>query len=239
MNGHNDDWVRDFLARWQSGNETADIDAIAAAPTTLSEQGEVIAQRAQVNVRYGKFLYYLVQQLKPQRILEIGMANGISSAYIAKAQNGYLAEGGRHLICDPFQSSDWQGAGRHLLRRLELDRFVHLVEDFSIRAVPALEGSEARFDFAFIDGNHCLDYTLADVIVCDRMLNVGGYLALDDSMAYGVDLAIPYLDRHRPNLRRVLLDPPAAHWLREKLFKRRRITLYQKIAEDRRGADAI
>lgn len=235
----NEAWIRQFLDSWQNGQETGDLDTVAAAPTTVAEDGSEIPQRAQVNARYGRFLYYLVKQFQPSRILEIGMANGISSAYIAKAQAGYAGEGATHTIIDPFQSSDWQGAGRQTLKRLELDRFARVIEDFSIHAVPQLEKAGERFDFAFIDGNHCLDYTLADVLVCDRVLNIGGLIALDDSMAYGVNLAVPYLDQHRHNLKRIRFDSPMAHWLREHVLKRRRITLYQKIAEDTRGADTI
>lgn len=232
-------FIREFLDLWENGTETEALDAIAAAPTTIAETGEEIPQQAQVNSRYGRFLYFLVKQFKPQRVLEIGMANGISSAYIASAMATYQPEGGRHTIIDPFQSSDWQGAGRHLLRRLELDTYVKVIENYSTHAVTDLEQEGETFDFVFIDGNHCLDYTLADVVVTDRVLEVGGLMALDDSMAYGVNLAIPYLDAHRHNLNRILLDSPMAHWMREKLFKRRRITIYQKIAQDTRGADTL
>ncbi|MBF0282151.1 MAG: class I SAM-dependent methyltransferase [Zetaproteobacteria bacterium] len=232
-------FVKAFLENWQQKNETIELDTIAAHPTTIALNGAEIPQTAQVNSRYGRFLYHLVKQFKPQKVLEIGMANGVSSAYIASAMATYQPESGNHTIIDPFQSTDWQGAGKHLLQRLHLDRYTQLIEHYSIHAVTQLEDAGKRFDFAFIDGNHCLDYTLADVIVADRVLNIGGLIALDDSMAYGVNIAIPYLDQHRPNLRRILLDPPAIHWLREKWFKRRRITIYQKIAEDTRGADTI
>lgn len=232
-------WTKALLDAWEQGQDTREIDEIASSPTTLSEHGETIPQQAQVNVRYGRFLYHLVRAFRPRRILEIGMANGISSAYMAAAQKRNALSDCSHVIIDPFQSSDWKGAGRHLLHRINLDEYANIIEDFSIHAIPKLEKKGESFDLAFIDGNHCLDYTLADVLMCDRVLATGGLLALDDSMAYGVKLAIPYLDRHRPNLRRIRFDPPMVHWLREHVFKRRRITLYQKIDIDRRGADGI
>ncbi len=232
-------WMAELEAAWRAPSETQELDAIATSPTTENIRGETIPQEAQVNARYGRLLYHLVKKFRPRRILEIGMANGISSAYMALAQSRHVRGDCTHVAIDPFQSDDWQGAGLHLLRRLQLDRNLRLIEDFSIHAVPSLEKQGERFDLAFIDGNHCLDYTLADVLICDRVLETGGILALDDSMAYGVKLAVPYLDRHRPNLRRLRFDSPLVHWLREHVFKRRRITLYQKVDDDRRGADGV
>lgn len=231
------DLARQFLDAWRTQNGTAEIDAATSSPTTVSAEGREVEMRWQINARYGRFLYTLVQLFRPRRILEIGMANGISSAYLAKAQRGYLNGPGAHVAIDPFETTDWAGAGVALLQRLGLDGNVRLIEDYSIRAVPALEAAGERFDFVFIDGNHCLDYTLADVLVCDRVLDLGGLMVLDDSTDYGVRLAVPYLDRYRVNLTRVRLDSPPVHWLREHLFKRRRLTIYQKNAEDTRGVE--
>jgi len=236
----NQNFVQTLVARWQQQDTaTREIDELASSPTTINAAGEVILQQAQVNVRYGRFLYTLVSMLKPARVLEIGMANGVSSAYIAKAMSNYADEQSQHVIIDPFQSSDWQGAGRHLLHRLSLDHYAHIIEDYSFHAVPNLGQENRRFDFVFIDGNHCMDYTLSDILVCARVLDIGGVIALDDAMAYGVKLAIPYVDQYRPDLQRVLLDAPMAHWFREHFFKRRRMALYEKVAGDTRGADTI
>jgi len=232
-------WLHDALQDWKHGAETSSLDAIATGSTIETEDGRQIPLRAQVNARYGRLLYYLVKHLKPTTIVEIGMANGISSAYLASAHLRYVHdEKAVHWIMDPFQSTQWQGAGRHLLRRLELDFRVHLLEEPSIHALPKLESQGVKADFVFIDGNHCMDYVLADVLLSDRILNIGGVIALDDAQAYGVKRAIPYLDRYRRNLARLPMDPPWLHRLREWTGKRRRIALYQKVAEDDRGADA-
>ena len=53
----------------------------------------------------GNYLYSLVRWLRPQVTVEVGMANGLSTLFIASGlrDNGY----GRHIAIDPFQSSDW------------------------------------------------------------------------------------------------------------------------------------
>ena len=57
----------------------------------------------------GDYLYSLVRHFQPEVTLEIGMANGFSSLFMAQAlsENGQ----GRHIAMDPFQMSDWGGAG--------------------------------------------------------------------------------------------------------------------------------
>jgi len=232
---------RDFLLAWERHDETPELDRLAVSGTTLSEDGYEIPQSAQVNARYAHFLYQLVKLFRPVHVLEIGMANGISSTFIAKARLGYAGEGERqsHVIVDPFQSSEWKGAGRALLKRLSLGAGVEILEDYSYSALPLLEKKGYSFDFAFIDGNHCLDYTLSDVLLADRVLNVGGIIAIDDSTDFGVKLAVPYLDKYRTNLTRIRFDGRLSHWLRERLNRRRRITVYQKNSADHRGADGI
>jgi predicted O-methyltransferase YrrM len=227
----------EFLAAWENCRETGLLDDIAQGATTLSGEDEVITLKSQVNARYARFLYVFVKLFQPKRILEVGMANGISSAYMATAQSGYLKKKDAHVIIDPFQSTQWSRAGIALLRRLNLHENIRVIEAYSYRAVPLLEREGERFDMAFIDGNHCLDYTLTDVLTADRVLEIGGLLLLDDSSAFGVKHAVKYVDKYRHNLKRIMFDNPVFHALREMTNKRRRITVYQKIAEDERGPD--
>lgn len=232
-------FARKFLSTWSRAEDTDEIDRITNSPTTVSRDGQELQMRWHVIPRYGRFLFTLVKMFRPRRILEVGMANGVSCAYIAKAQLSYLQEDGAHVIIDPFQSTQWRDAGRAMLERLGLDRNIQVIEDYSIRAIPVLEKQGHWFDLAFIDGNHCLDYTLADVLVSDRVVRIGGLIVLDDSMGFGVRMAVPYLDRYRVNLTRIRFDNWLVHWWREHISGRRRMTVYQKNSEDVRGAAGI
>src|SRR5947209_277531 len=93
----------------------------------------------------GDHLYSIVRHLQPELTIEVGMANGSSSLFIAQAlkDNGH----GSHIAIDPFQSSDWAGAGMAALRRAELDSLVRLVEKPSHRALPSLEEQGTVADF--------------------------------------------------------------------------------------------
>jgi len=231
--------VEEFLLSWKNCRETEDLDQIAQAKTTLTEDGERVELTSQINIRYGRFLFALVKMFEPATILEVGMANGISSAYMAQAQNNYLREKDAHVIIDPFQSSQWFNAGIALLKRLGLYENVRFIEDYSLSAIPQLEKDGYRFDFIFIDGSHCLDHTLSDLVTADRVLNIGGLIVFDDSTDFGVKYAIKYIDKYRYNLRRIKFDNNFVHTLREMTNKRRRLTVYQKISIDDRGADGI
>lgn len=230
------DIVAAVWAGWHAPSTTADLDAIAVSPGYRTEDGRTVERTAHLSVRYGRLLHYLVREFRPDRLLEIGMATGISSAYMARARQTY--GGSRHVVVDPFQTADWGGGGRELLRSLDLMAGVEVIEETSLRALTRMEAAGDRFDFVFIDGNHCFDYTLADILLADLVLADGGVIVLDDATGFGVADSVRYVDRHRPNLARIPLDPPLVHWFRELTGRRRRLAVYCKRGEDRRGANA-
>jgi predicted O-methyltransferase YrrM len=143
----------------------------------------------------GDYLYSLVRQLRPSRTVEVGMANGLSSVFIAQAlrDNGV----GRHTAIDPFQNSDWHGAGMALVAKAGLADVVDLVELPSHQALPDLERSGVRAEFVFIDGSHLFDYVLTDFLCTDRLLADGGLIAFDDSDWPAVTQVIRYAISNR------------------------------------------
>ena len=221
---------------WKAPSSTTAIDAIAISPSYRTEEGREVPRTAHLSVRYGRLLHFLVKEFQPARLLEIGMATGVSSTYMALARQSY--GGGRHVIVDPFQTADWGGGGRALLESLGLMGGVEVIEETSLRALTRMEAAGERCDFVFIDGNHCLDYTLADILLADLVLAIGGIIVLDDATGFGVADSVRYLDGHRPNLERVRLDPPLVHWFRELTGRRRRLAVYRKVCDDARGANS-
>ncbi len=127
----------------------------------------------------GELLYSLVRHLRPAASLEIGLANGVSAVYIAQALHDNGA--GTHLAIDPFQSTDWEDAGLVTLRRAGLAAHVALDPRPSHWVLPDLEQAGRRVQFAFVDGNHLFDYVMADFLGLDRILDIGGLIAFDDS----------------------------------------------------------
>ncbi len=143
----------------------------------------------------GDYLYSLVRELKPAATVEVGMANGLSTLFIAQGLRDNDA--GRHVAIDPFQSSDWRSAGMALLRRAGLESLVELREACSHQALPQLEREGLRAQFAFIDGAHLFDYAISDFLCIDRILDVGGLIAFDDSDWPAIRCAIRFVLTNR------------------------------------------
>jgi predicted O-methyltransferase YrrM len=143
----------------------------------------------------GDLLYSLVRSIRPEVTIEIGMANGLSTLFIAQglADNG----SGRHIAIDPFQKSEWKGAGMAMIQRAKLDHLVELVELPSHQALPELERSGVRSDFCFVDGSHLFDYVLTDFLCLDRLLVDGGIMAFDDSDWAAITRAIRFIITNR------------------------------------------
>lgn len=171
------------------------VDVLYQARIVQLADGSTRSMDVYVPREQGDLLYSIVRHLRPETTVEIGMANGLSTLFIAQGlkDNG----SGRHIAIDPFQNSDWGGAGFTSLRRAGLDSLVRLVEKPSHQGLPLLEEEGTRAQFVFIDGAHVLDYVMADFLCADRILEVGGLMAFDDSDWDAVSRVIRFILSNR------------------------------------------
>jgi predicted O-methyltransferase YrrM len=144
-----------------------------------SENGGLIKVHSEISPKEGKFLQEIMAEVKPQVSLEIGLAYGVSSLFICDALEKTLAT--RHILIDPLQIDGFQGMGLENLRQAGYEEIIEFYHQPSYKALPQLEAKGTKIDFAFIDGWHTFDYTLIDFFYIDRMLRVGGVVALDDA----------------------------------------------------------
>lgn len=144
----------------------------------------------------GDYLYSLVRHYRPAVTIEIGMANGLSTLFLAAAHRDNDA-GGRHIAIDPFQATDWHNVGVGLIRQAGLADIVRHVPLPSHQALPDLEREGIRAGLIFIDGAHLTDYVFADFLVADRILDVGGLIAFDDSDWPAVNTVIRFVLSNR------------------------------------------
>jgi predicted O-methyltransferase YrrM len=126
-----------------------------------------------------------------RKTLEVGCAYGLSAMFIC---NSFAGKAGscRHTMIDPYQSSVF---GRRGIRNLEEAglRDFQLLEEPSELALPRLVAAGERFDAALIDGYHTFDQTIVDFYYINRLLRVGGYLAIDDCNLPAVNRAVRYM----------------------------------------------
>jgi predicted O-methyltransferase YrrM len=132
-----------------------------------------------ISEREGRFLQSLIRELQPRVSLEVGLAFGMSALFLCEELAKVGAQ--RHIVIDPYQSTEYRNVGLENLRRAGVLSLVDLREEPSYLELPRLAAQGVEIDFAFIDGMHTFDYALLDFLYVDRMLRVGGVVAFDDA----------------------------------------------------------
>lgn len=133
----------------------------------------------QISVEQGYFMEFLIQLLRPQKVLEIGVFTGYSGLVVASA----LPAESKLIACDV--SEEWTSIAR---RYWEEAGVTHKID---LRIAPALqtldqlieEGEAGTFDFAFIDadkGNYDAYYERSLELV-----RTGGVIGIDNTLWYG------------------------------------------------------
>ncbi len=203
-----------------------------------------------VTFEAGTLLYDLVRTLKPARTLETGMAYGISTLFICQAHrdNG----GGSHTAIDPLEERRFKSIGLANIERAHLKDVLRFYQAPADEVLPQLCAQHERFDFAFIDGNHLFDYALVDFFYIDKLLNIGGHIAVDDLWIPAVRSVVSFVLRNkayklvRPSSkhktpkwtrvlrtgRRIVQNPLGRDWALK--FVPQNVALLQKVSAERR-----
>jgi predicted O-methyltransferase YrrM len=150
----------------------------------------------EISSEHAEALYGAVLKCCPLTVVEIGMACGYSTLAILTA----LKEGGRGgqlISIDPYQSTEFQGAGLNSVRRSGMEACHQLIEEVDYVALPELLKRKCKIDFAYIDGWHTFDYALLDFFYIDKMLNVQGIVAFNDAGYLAVHRVLRFLMSHR------------------------------------------
>ncbi len=132
-----------------------------------------------------QFLYALVKQLKPRRILEIGTAIGYSGIVMLTAcQSAVL----NTIELDENTAS----LARENFEKAELTNRVNLFVGDAKQIVPMLSGS---YDFIFMDGPKGQYETFLPYLT--DVLQVGGTLVCDNVLYKGLVEHVPENKRHK------------------------------------------
>ena len=121
----------------------------------------------------------IVYGFKLSLTLEIGLASAGSCAAILAAKN-YFGCLDLHVAIDPYQKTHSDGKGLEMLESMGYIDQVRWIENSSESYLPKAIESEKKFDFILIDGGHGLGQSMIDAYFADRILRVGGFLAIDD-----------------------------------------------------------
>lgn len=167
------------------------LQEIFTSRSVLTQEGARLPLHSHLPLVDGELLQAWLGEHRPQRVLEIGMAYGISSLFICDALT-QIGACDYHIV-DPFQHTDWRSVGVANMHRAGFaDAYVLHVEPSEL-CLPRLLGQQARFDCAFIDGFHTFDHTLVDFFFVNRMLDVGGIVIFDDVQLPSIQKLISYI----------------------------------------------
>jgi len=126
--------------------------------------------------------------------VEVGLAFGLSTLFIAEAllQAGDLAA--HHYAVDPLQELLFGNAGLRSIKAAGIDDLVTHIDLSSDIALPRLlEERRGQFDLAFVDGAHWFDYAFVDTFFCIQLVKPGGLVILDDTWMPGPQLVVRYM----------------------------------------------
>lgn len=138
---------------------------------------------AHLAMRERVFLYSLVFSVGPQWSLEIGTYEGGSAEIISGALDD-LQLGGRLISIDPHP-------GQISIDRQRVSHNTEFVEGFFPRDIAKVRPpGGAKFDFAFVDGNHRYEGVFGDLEALGAILNDGALVLLHDAYNSDVDRAI-------------------------------------------------
>lgn len=151
--------------------------------------GNHIKIRDSIDPLEGWVLYSLIIKNNLKKTLEIGFAFGISTIYICQAHKDLNNSVNSHIVIDPFQTLNYNDIGVKNLEASGLSDFYSLKKEESWKVLSELD---SKFDLILIDGFHTFDYTLVDFGLSDRLLNVGGYIIIDDILHKPVEQFIKY-----------------------------------------------
>ena len=137
----------------------------------------------------GRLLQRVIADIKPRVTLEIGCAYGVSTLYICEALTS-LDQPARHIVLDPFQSTQWRGIGVKNARDAGFGDLLDFREQRSELALPQLVQEGVTIQFALIDGWHTFDQVMVEFYYLNRMLETGGVLVFDDADRRSVNRVI-------------------------------------------------
>lgn len=123
------------------------------------------------------FLQFLLGQLKPKHVLEIGTAIGFSASLMSK----YLSEQGHITTIDRFDVMIRKAKAN--IEKLDLEDKITLLEGDAADILPTLKQT---YDFIFMDS--AKSKYIEFLPMCLDVLQVGGVIMLDDVLQAGTIL---------------------------------------------------
>ena len=154
----------------------------------LIKRNKVRMVNSNISIKEGLEIYKLIKKYKPKKLIEIGLACGISTCFILCA----ISSGDKVYSVDPFQKIQWDRFG--LINAYEVIKELKLPNN-SHNWIPKYSGdyfksTNDKYDFMLIDGDHSYNGTMIDLNGSLKILNNKGILVVDDVLHREVGKAV-------------------------------------------------
>ena len=166
-----------------------------ASKNALLRNGEHKNAVAGIGPREAWALYNVVLNEKPDLVVEIGMAQGVSTLSILCALE---KTGGRLISIDPYVN--WKSGKEAALYAVERSGYAArhtFMEEKSYEALPKLLALGTKVDLGYIDGSHAFEHAFTDFFYLDRMLRLSGIIGFNDAGWRSVNRVIQFLRTRR------------------------------------------
>jgi len=162
---------RNLLLQNNTAIEVEDFGAGSATIKTNNRVVKAIASSSLKPKKYSQLLYRIISYYKKQSILELGTSLGITTAYLASAQNTSVntLEGSVNIA----------NIAKQNFSALQLNNINVIVGDFNETLLPLLN-TNCIIDVAFIDGNHRKTPTVSYFEQLLSNINEHSILVFDD-----------------------------------------------------------
>jgi predicted O-methyltransferase YrrM len=131
-----------------------------------------ILRKSSIKHKYGRILYSLVKELNPQTVIELGTGIGISTAYLAKANETTKIFS---IDADPEKSR----FALHELKKLGINNVIFKTMLFK-DIFPLLLKQSDQPAMVFIDGDHSYKGTLEYFESIKKLARPGSFIVFDD-----------------------------------------------------------
>lgn len=138
----------------------------------------------------GALLQRVIADVRPTTSVEIGCAYGVSTLYMCEALMSLPDAPRRHIVIDPFQSTQWRGIGVRNVLHAGFAALLDFREQRSELALPELMRDGVSIQLALVDGWHTFDQVMIEFYYLNRMLEVGGVILFDDADRRSVNRVI-------------------------------------------------
>lgn len=180
---------RDFLSLNKTLVNIEDFGAGSSYTKNNCRKVSSILRQSVKSKKYAELIFRIVQNSKPQTMLELGTSLGLTSMYIAKAhKSGKLIsiEGSKEIA----------EVARKGFNKFKCNNLVQIVGNFDDE-LPIILADNKLIDFAFIDGNHQEVATINYFELLVKHINEDSILIFDDiHWSVGMEKAWNYIINH-------------------------------------------